>query len=56
MAQYVEVKESYKSESLKKGLRKGILGIQHLIAMFGATVLVPMITGLDISVALFSIV
>lgn len=54
MAQYVEVKESYKSESLKKGLRKGILGIQHLIAMFGATVLVPMITGLDISVALFS--
>lgn len=31
-----------------------ILGFQHLIAMFGATVLVPILTGLDISVALFS--
>ena len=26
-----------------------ILGIQHLFAMFGATVLVPLITGLDVS-------
>lgn len=31
-----------------------ILGFQHLIAMFGATVLVPILTGMDISVALFS--
>ncbi|KAB3532121.1 uracil-xanthine permease [Alkaliphilus serpentinus] len=30
-----------------------ILGIQHTFTMFGATVLVPIITGLDISVALF---
>ncbi|OPL07760.1 MAG: uracil/xanthine transporter [delta proteobacterium ML8_F1] len=29
------------------------LGIQHVFTMFGATVLVPIITGLDISVALF---
>lgn len=33
--------------------KKGILGIQHAFTMFGATVLVPLITGLDISVALF---
>lgn len=30
------------------------LGIQHLFAMFGATVLVPLVTGLDPSVALLS--
>jgi len=29
-----------------------ILGIQHLFAMFGATVLVPLITGLDVSATL----
>ena len=33
--------------------QKIILALQHLIAMFGATVLVPILTGLDISVALF---
>ncbi len=31
-----------------------LLGFQHTLAMFGATVLVPFLTGLDISVALFS--
>lgn len=30
------------------------LGFQHLFAMFGATVLVPLLTGLDPAVALFS--
>jgi len=34
--------------------KKVILALQHLIAMFGATVLVPILTGLDISVALFT--
>ena len=29
-----------------------VLGIQHLFAMFGATVLVPLITGLDVSTTL----
>ena len=29
-----------------------VLGIQHLFAMFGATVLVPLITGLDVSATL----
>ena len=50
------------SISSKKEAEKGInvslfklvLALQHLIAMFGATVLVPMLTGLDPSVALFS--
>jgi uracil permease len=32
--------------------KKVILALQHLIAMFGATVLVPILTGLDPSVAL----
>ncbi len=40
--------------SQKLTIKNFILGIQHLIAMFGATVLVPILTGLDISVALFS--
>ncbi len=30
------------------------LGIQHMFAMFGATVLVPILTGLPVSVALFT--
>lgn len=30
-----------------------VLGLQHMFAMFGATVLVPLTTGLDISSALF---
>lgn len=34
--------------------KKAILALQHLIAMFGATVLVPIITGFNPSVALFS--
>ena len=29
-----------------------ILGLQHMFAMFGATVLVPIITGLSISTTL----
>ena len=29
-----------------------VLGIQHMFAMFGATILVPIITGLDISTTL----
>ncbi|MFP4114895.1 MAG: uracil-xanthine permease family protein [Spirochaetota bacterium] len=31
-----------------------VLGIQHTFVMFGATVLVPIITGLDVGVALFA--
>ncbi|AZR72669.1 uracil permease [Anoxybacter fermentans] len=31
-----------------------LLGMQHALAMFGATVLVPILTGLNVSVALFT--
>lgn len=34
--------------------KKIVLALQHLIAMFGATVLVPILTGLDPSIALIS--
>ena len=40
--------------NIKDGAMSVILAMQHLIAMFGATVLVPILTGLDPSVALFS--
>ncbi|MFZ5351229.1 MAG: uracil-xanthine permease family protein [Bacillota bacterium] len=48
--------------SKPNGIRSGelplskliILGIQHTFTMFGATVLVPILTGLNISVALFT--
>ena len=33
--------------------QKLILGIQHTLAMFGATVLVPALTGLNTSITLF---
>jgi uracil permease len=36
------------------GPQSYILGLQHLFAMFGATILVPLLTGLNASVALFS--
>ncbi|MFZ5967580.1 MAG: uracil-xanthine permease family protein [Bacillota bacterium] len=47
-----------KLEAIREGdylptSKKIILGIQHTFTMFGATVLVPIITGLDISVSLF---
>jgi len=36
------------------GWKKAILGLQHFVAMFGATVLVPLLTGLDPLVSLFT--
>ena len=32
--------------------RMTLLGLQHVFAMFGATVIVPLITGLDVSTTL----
>lgn len=46
-------KKSLRAENLAMS-RKIILGIQHMFAMFGATVLVPNLTGLSPSVALFT--
>ena len=37
----------------KTRVQKLILGIQHVLAMFGATVLVPALTGLNTSITLF---
>lgn len=56
MAQITEklTKEQSGLRKLTKGLTNGVLAIQHLIAMFGATVLVPILTGLDPSIALIS--
>ena len=42
----------YDASTLGK-TRMLVLGIQHLFAMFGATVLVPAITGLNVSTTLF---
>ena len=41
----------YDVKELGKG-RTFVLGLQHLFAMFGATVLVPAITGLNVSTTL----
>ena len=41
----------YDARKLGKG-RMTLLGVQHMFAMFGATVLVPMLTGLSISTTL----
>ena len=41
----------YDARSLGKG-RMTVLGLQHLFAMFGATILVPVITGLSVSATL----
>lgn len=42
------------SENTFHQIKKAVLALQHLLAMFGATVLVPMLTGLNTSVALVS--
>ncbi|SHH09945.1 uracil-xanthine permease family protein [Tepidibacter thalassicus] len=43
-----------KSFEASENIKKVVLAIQHLLAMFGATVLVPILTGFDPSVALIS--
>ncbi|HJJ47047.1 MAG TPA: uracil-xanthine permease family protein [Methanocorpusculum sp.] len=45
--------ENAKTNKAKEGGKLTILGIQHVFAMFGSTILVPMLTGLPVSVALF---
>ena len=47
-------KVTVQSEGIRDARQLGygrmlVVGFQHLFAMFGATVLVPLITGLDIS-------
>ena len=52
MAKYKIPEEGiYDARPLGKG-RMFLLGLQHMFAMFGATVLVPILTGLDVSTTL----
>lgn len=54
MSELTEItSKNIEESSVKKTGIKVIMALQHLIAMFGSTVLVPILTGLDISVALF---
>ena len=53
MSELTNVTSRSEELSLKKTSVKVVMALQHLIAMFGSTVLVPILTGLDISVALF---
>lgn len=54
MESQVNVNEHGINDATKLGMPKMItLGLQHTFTMFGATVLVPIITGLDVSVSLF---
>ncbi|MFD3158402.1 uracil-xanthine permease family protein [Haloimpatiens sp. FM7330] len=51
MSTKAEIKET---PSIINSSKKAILALQHLIAMFGATVLVPILTGFDPSIALLA--
>ena len=52
MAKYKIPEEGiYDARPLGRG-RMFLLGFQHMFAMFGATVLVPILTGLDVSTTL----
>lgn len=50
----VEFQETLGVYTSVGGWKKAILGLQHFVAMFGATVLVPLLTGLDPLVSLFT--
>ena len=55
MSENIMVRQAEKAKvNLWQKSKKVILAFQHLIAMFGATVLVPILTGLNPSVALFT--
>ncbi len=49
-----EITVDSKNTKVFEGGKKVILSLQHLIAMFGATVLVPILTGFNPSIALFT--
>ena len=52
MVDNVNNDNTYKSSYLIGKSKMIVLALQHLIAMFGATVLVPILTGFDPSIAL----
>ncbi|MCL2236533.1 MAG: uracil-xanthine permease [Defluviitaleaceae bacterium] len=45
------------SEKIQKlsPLKMGVMGLQHMFAMFGATILVPLLTGLSVQVTLIAV-
>ncbi len=47
-----EAEETLAKRTIREKIKRMVLAMQHLIAMFGATVLVPVLTGLNPSVAL----
>lgn len=51
MAKVQKDQTIYDARTLGKG-KMAVLGLQHLFAMFGATILVPVITGLSVSATL----
>ena len=51
MAKIQKDQTIYDARTLGSG-KMMILGLQHLFAMFGATILVPVITGLSVSATL----
>ena len=54
MVDNVMTKTTVEESGVLKGAKKTVLALQHLIAMFGATVLVPILTGFNPSIALFT--
>ena len=54
MVDNVMTKTRIEESVVLRGTKKTVLALQHLIAMFGATVLVPILTGFDPSIALFT--
>lgn len=54
MVDNVMTKTTVDDSVVLKGAKKTVLALQHLIAMFGATVLVPILTGFNPSIALFT--
>ncbi|GAA0068802.1 solute carrier family 23 protein [Clostridium sardiniense] len=52
--QLFETYELKTERTIKEKVIRCVLAMQHLIAMFGSTILVPILTGLDPSVALFT--
>jgi len=54
MVSNINTPELKETSKFLKTSRRVLLALQHLIAMFGATVLVPILTGLDPAVALIA--
>ncbi|WP_025728127.1 uracil-xanthine permease family protein [Atopobacter phocae] len=49
-----KIEMRYDVDERPEPLLSGLLSLQHVFAMFGATILVPLILGMPVSVALFS--